>query len=96
MLNQDDWEAVARRAVDGLPPPTRESRQQLVQRLRAIRAARAALEPEAVAHRKVLADVRAEMRLTCERYLGREIALTTLARRLRFLEQEERSLRDSD
>lgn len=89
---EDSLRQAGREAAAKLPPPTQESLRELVSRLRVIQAKKAAQEPVAVARREASRQLRAEMRLVCERYLGREITVTTLYRRLLFLEREERNL----
>ena len=88
-MEENPHEKAARKLAASVPPPSPEARRELFATLRAINAKKAAQEPEAVAKRASHGDLRAEMRLTCERYLGREISLTVLHRRLLSLEQEE-------
>ena len=89
MDEEDPIRRAGREAAAKLPSPPPEVYRELIRHLQAIKARQAAQQPEAVARRKRVGEVRAEMRLTCERYLGREITLATLTRGLRFLEEQE-------
>ncbi len=94
MDDEASWAAAAREVAASAPPLSPESRAELIAKLRVLAAQRAAQQPEAVARRERLHDLRTEKRLSCERYLGGEITLTAMNRRLCFLEDEGRRSTD--